>query len=180
MRLKLIAGAHPFLINDLAILQDHDAMHVLLFFLHGLQVFFHRFVQLRGSLSSRQLLCKIVIVDEPDALFFDGLLYFRTLEQVGHSLTVFSDGLISDMPYFRHFGIIVCRMVEEYVSLAFFEFVEHLDEARLLFLQCAVRPAISYSLERVSLHRVRTVHRRKTVFFRKLGDDSCDFRAEAA
>ena len=158
MRLKLIAGAHPFLINDLAILQDHDAMHVLLFFLHGLQVFFHRFVQLRGSLSSRQLLCKIVVVDESDAFFFDGLLYFRTLEQVGHSLTVFSDGFVSDMPYFRHFGIIVCRMVEEYVSLAFFEFVEHLDEARLLFLQCAMRPAISYALERVSLLRIRTVH----------------------
>ena len=129
MRLVGITLAEPVFGHDLAMLQHHDAVQILLGISHGLQVFVHGFLHFRRSLGTGETFGQLVEVYQADIVFLNGLANLRTGENIRNALTIDCHILVTNMPHRLHFRIVVGGMIEEEITLSVLQLVQHADEA---------------------------------------------------
>ena len=129
VRLVGVALAEPVFGDDLAMLQHHDAVQILLGISHGLQIFVHGFLHFRRSLGAGETFGQLVEVYQADIVFLDSLANLRTGENVRNTLTIDRHVLVTNMPHRLHFRIVVGWMVEEEITLSVLQLVQHADEA---------------------------------------------------
>ena len=121
----------------------HDAVQVLVSFLHCIRVFFHSFLQFfRGSATWKSFvnwLMEISLMPLSSMTCFTRGLVRGGLSLPAGRVLLF----VADMKDGSHFFVIQCRMVEEQIPFTGFQFIEGTDEALFFFSRCPARAIIS-------------------------------------
>ena len=151
------------LLDDIAILDNHNAMQVLISLLDCRQILLKSDIHLLRCLTARHRLREVVVTDKLDILILQSLLHALACKEVGNTLTVNSYILISDMANGLHLLVIQCGMVEEHICFASLELIQHLQETRLLLGRSLAWATITRMIQRIFLCRLCVVNNGKVI-----------------
>ena len=155
------------LLDDVAILDNHYAVQVLTSLLDCRQILIKSDIHLLRCLTAWHRLREIVVTDKLDILILQSQLHALACKEVGNALTVNSYILITDVTNGLHLLVIQCGVVEEHICFASLEFIQHLQETRLLLGRGLAWATITRMIQRIFLCRLCVVNNGEIILLRQ-------------